>query len=450
MTPSSSAATVAYVRLSQDREGAGLGVQRQTEDCRELARAAGWEIDEVIVDNDLSASGKRARPGYLRMLARMQSGEIARVIAWHTDRLHRSPIELEAYVTASEQHHIVTRTVKAGELDLSTPAGRMVARVHCAIARHEIEHKSERQKRAELQRAQAGTPRVAGMRAYGYADDRATIVPAEAAVVRDAGDQLLAGESLRGVCSELNARGVLTVTGAPWQPTVLRAMLCRPRLAGLSVYQGEVVGRGSWDPILAEPTWRALCSLLQQPGRRQGSNARRHLLTGLAVCADCSSAVTLHVGGGNRPAGSRTAYQCRDCRMTRAVPAVDMFVTGAVVGRLEQLQLEEEAEAPGSEREKLEARLSEVAERFAAGDITGDQLTLVTRRLRAELAKLDRAEHTARRRLLAGLLGDGAADAFGALSLQQRRAVIADLFEVRLHRSPGRLFRPESVHLVWR
>lgn len=443
-------ATVVYVRLSQDRVGAGLGVQRQTEDCRELASRLGWDVHDVVVDNDLSASGKRPRPGYLGLLARMQDGEVGRVVAWHTDRLHRSPLELEEYVSASERHHIVTATVKAGELDLSTPSGRMVARVHCAIARHEIEHKSERQRRAEEQRARSGGARVAGLRAYGFERDRVTVVPGEAAVVREAAARLLAGESLRGVCADLNSRGVVTVTGVPWHPTVLREMLRRPRLAGLSAYRGEVVGRGQWPAILDESTWGALGALLEQPGRRNGSNTRRHLLTGLAICDGCAVPMSLHVGGASRPETSRTAYRCPTCRMSRAVPMVNEFVVAAVVARLEQLHLADEETVDQAERDALQRRLDEAAEHFAAGDISGEQLAIVSRRLRGNLARLDRVEANARRGLLAGLLGTRAGEAFGSLSLEQRRAVIAELVEVRLARSPGRVFRPDTVRLVWR
>lgn len=444
------AATVVYVRLSQDREGAGLGVTRQSEDCQELARNLGWDVADIIVDNDLSASGRKPRPGYLALLARMQAGEIARVIAWHTDRLHRSPLELEAYVTASEQHHIVTRTVKAGELDLSTPAGRMVARVHCAIARHETEHKAERQKRAELQRAQTGGARVAGIRAYGYALDRATIVPDEAAIIRDAASRILKGESLRSVCASLNGDQIPTVTGKTWQPTVLREMLRRPRLAGLSAYRGEIVGQGTWQPILEEPIWRALCAILDEPGRRQGSNARRHLLTGLAVCDDCSTPMTLHVGGAQRSATSKTAYQCPQCNLSRSTPRVDAFVTESAIARLEDLTLSEAPDDDTTAQQRtVEARLADAAEHFAAGDISGDQLALVSRRLRGELAKLVRVEQATRRHMLSGLLGERASRDFAGLSLEQRRAVIADLVQVRLMRSPGRTFRPETIRLIW-
>ncbi len=48
-----------YCRISDDRRGLGLGVQRQRQDCHELAGRNGWQIVATFVDNDVSAySGK--------------------------------------------------------------------------------------------------------------------------------------------------------------------------------------------------------------------------------------------------------------------------------------------------------------------------------------------------------------------------------------------------------
>ena len=116
-----------YVRISRDRAGAGLGVERQEQDCRALADQLGWAVVDFYSDNDISAYSGKRRPDYERMLADISAGRINAVIAWHTDRLHRSPLELERYVSVSEKHHVPTHTVQAGPLDLATPSGRMVA-----------------------------------------------------------------------------------------------------------------------------------------------------------------------------------------------------------------------------------------------------------------------------------------------------------------------------------
>ncbi|KPC65913.1 recombinase, partial [Streptomyces sp. NRRL F-6602] len=208
---------VIYVRISQDRTGSHLGVDRQREDCEALAEHNGWEVVEVYVDNDLSAYSGKPRPDYRRMLADLEDGTATVVIAWHTDRLHRSPTELEEYIDLSQRRGIDTHTVQAGDLDLSTSSGRMTARIHGAVARHESEHKAERVARARLQKAKAGLW-GGGIRPFGWGvptgetqkkTDRKTgeevevpvldmnkLVAEEAAALVHGHDLLLRGDSL--------------------------------------------------------------------------------------------------------------------------------------------------------------------------------------------------------------------------------------------------------------
>ncbi len=69
-----------YARISSDREGDGLGVARQLEDCERLAERKGWRVAERYVDDDVSAwSGKR-RPEYERMLDDLRGGRDRRAV----------------------------------------------------------------------------------------------------------------------------------------------------------------------------------------------------------------------------------------------------------------------------------------------------------------------------------------------------------------------------------
>jgi DNA invertase Pin-like site-specific DNA recombinase len=179
-----------YCRISRDREGAGLGVATQEADCRELARKLGWTVVTVHTDNDMSAHSGRSRPGYENLLKQIGSGDIGAVLAWHTDRLHRSPVELEAYVVACETHGVITQTVKAGHIDLTTASGLMIARMLGATARYEVDHQIERQRRAKKRSAEAGKWK-GGRRPYGYAADGVTLVPDEAKGIADATTALL-------------------------------------------------------------------------------------------------------------------------------------------------------------------------------------------------------------------------------------------------------------------
>ena len=156
-----------YCRISRDREGAGLGVDRQEADCRDLAERLGWEIAAVFVDNDISAYSGAPRPQYRTMLDDVRAGKIRGVIAWHPDRLYRRAVDLEEFVTIAEAHALPVQTVTAGTVDLSTASGRMVARMLGAAAQHEVDHARERSRRAKAQAAVDGRYR-GGPRPYGY------------------------------------------------------------------------------------------------------------------------------------------------------------------------------------------------------------------------------------------------------------------------------------------
>ena len=103
-----------YARISDDKEGAGLGTARQLADCRELAEKRGWTVAREYEDNDYSAFSGRKRPGYRHMLADVASGTVNAVVAWHTDRLHRSPLNSRSSSPSSSSTTYRSRSSMAG------------------------------------------------------------------------------------------------------------------------------------------------------------------------------------------------------------------------------------------------------------------------------------------------------------------------------------------------
>ena len=91
-----------YVRISSDPDQARAGVERQRQDCVAHCEGRGWEVVGVYEDNDISAYSGKARPAYRRLLEDLKAGTIDAVVAWHPDRLHRSPRELEEFIDVVE------------------------------------------------------------------------------------------------------------------------------------------------------------------------------------------------------------------------------------------------------------------------------------------------------------------------------------------------------------
>src|SRR4051812_2700482 len=196
-----------YCRISTDRAGDELGVQRQREDCQKLAQARGWNVVAVFSDDDLSAFKGKVRPGYDSLLEGLKAGTITAVVAWHPDRLHRSPVELEQFIDVVNAAGAEVATVMAGGDDLGAAAGRKTARVVGAVARHESEQKSERIKRQREQMALQGRPH-GGRRAYGYDRSGSEVVDSEAVMIREAAARVVKGDSLRTIAIDWNDRGI--------------------------------------------------------------------------------------------------------------------------------------------------------------------------------------------------------------------------------------------------
>ncbi|MGI8625593.1 MAG: recombinase family protein [Geodermatophilaceae bacterium] len=465
-----------YCRISQDREGAGLGVDRQRKDCEALAGKMGWTIVATHTDNDLSAYSGKPRPGYRALLADLEGGRADSVLVWHTDRLHRSPRELEEYVDLCERHKVVTQTCKAGELDLATPSGRAVARTLGAWARFEVEHKSERTKTAQLQAAAAGRW-LGGGRPFGWnvhEDGSALLNRSEAREVRNATKAVLAGASLGSIITDWNNRGVLTSTGRRWSYSTARQLLARPRNAGLSTYNGEIVGKSTWPPLVTEDTWRSVVALLEDPDRRTStSNRVKWLLVGIGICGTCGETIRSAAVISNRAKGtSRTIYRCatteprrqsgKPAHVARAAMPLDELVHGVMVERLSRpdaldLFLSDpghDAEGLRVEAVALRMRLGEAADSFAEGAITKAQLERATARIRDRLSEVEAVmTRQSRGGPLASLAGAAdPAKQWRKIGLDRQRAILSDLVTITILPSGkrGKAFDPDLIHFEWR
>ncbi|AFE16493.1 integrase [Mycobacterium tuberculosis RGTB327] len=68
-------------------------------------------------------------------------------------------------MSLADEKRLALATV-AGDVDLATPQGRLVARLKGSVAAHETEHKKARQRRAARQKAERGHPNWS--KAFGY------------------------------------------------------------------------------------------------------------------------------------------------------------------------------------------------------------------------------------------------------------------------------------------
>lgn len=479
---------VVYCRISQDRTGAGLGVERQRQDCEALAERNGWDVVEVYVDNDVSAYSGKKRKGYQRMLADLDQGTATAVIVWHTDRLHRSPLELENYINLCEKRGVSTHTVQAGALDLVTPSGRAQARFMGVVARLESEHKGERVARARQQKALKGEW-MGGIRPFGWGlptgamvkkTDRKTgdevevpeldmlkAVPEEAEALRLWTDEILSGGSIRGLVKWCADKGVLTTRGNPVTHTDMRDMLLRPRNAGIAVYRGEEVGRGQWEQIVDETKYRAVVAILKDPSRTTvPGNQPKWLGSLLYRCGrgDCPHFVYVTQSGGR----SYPSYRCQTGHGGgRRAEIVDQYVEETVIVRL-SLPDAQDLLLPGpgdvnvaglqAESEDIRRRMTDLAGLFGAGQLELGPFTEGMETARAQLEGVtQQLARAATRDPLVDLVGaPDVGKAWKSLGLDRQRNVLRGLLGVTLKTPrPGRMpdggyFDYDAVVFEWK
>lgn len=522
-----------YARISEDREGAHLATERQTDDCRELAERLStpqveYKIVKIFEDNDLSAYTGKPRPGYKAMLAALREGEAECVLAWHTDRLHRSPAELEEYIDVCGPAGIPTRTAKAGDLDLSTATGRMIARQLGVQARYEVERMIERSRRARDQKATHGEY-AGGPRPFGYEEDGLTprtlecrpcgrrgpkgFTPqqhcdacdavdqfsrdlvcqncsekdtltvvyhcvrcdtaatfadgSEAALIRDAGPSVLAGASIGSLTSAAVEAGVKTSHGKNHRN--LRAILMRPRNAGLLLHRGEIVGRANWMRLMDEPVWRSMVAVLEDPSRIPSApNTRKHLGSNIYACLVCGATLKASSKSNGRGGRTRAVYRCRekDC-VTRNLADLDDYVQLVFLARLQRedaaellLHREDPVDVRAIQKDMRAARatLDDLAAALGAGEMDRQEWLAARAPARRRLEDAEaRMSSAVQANPLAELVGapDPVA-AWNALDLSRKRAAIDFAMSVgvgpaRRGRMPGGAYFDESsVEIVWK
>ena len=458
-----------YVRISDDGEGSRAGVKRQVEDCERICAERGWGVAGVYKDNDRSAYSGKRRPAYERLVADMKSGAIGAVVVWHADRLTRQPRELEDFIEVANAAgtELVTAT---GDLDLASAEGRLMARLTGAVAVKESEDKSRRLRRKHEELARDGKVAGGGHRPFGYEADRITINPAEAKLIRQAAERILAGESQRSILRDWAQQGVTTSAGNAWASQSLRRMLLSPRIAGLRAHRGEVVGTAEWEPIIDEATHHRLKARLSTKTSGRQARQRRYLLTGgLAVCGHCGASLVARPNNRAKPsmvcAAGPGQTGCGRLRVT-AEP-LEEFVGAMVIEALDSpnlvtaLQTADTTDSDDAETMRHIGQWQDQVEQLAIDHYTDQQISRAeylaaskALNARIEQAKTSLSRGT-RNRVLADLpqTRQQLQQAWDQSDTSWRRALIAavvDQIEVGPAVRGRNRFDPDRLTIHWR
>lgn len=285
-----------------------------------------------------------------------------------------------------------------------------------------------------------------GRRPFGYTADRRHLDSPEATAIRAAVAAVLAGDPVSAVARAWNRAGPSTVSGVPWSASTLRRILLSGRIAGWVERDGRLVGRGDWPAIISLEEHRQLQAVLTTGDSR----VRSYLLTGFVFCARCGHKMAARpVTAGGR---HRRRYACDG--NGGGCAGVGIAADG-LEGHVERLFAEHQAAVgtglglagrggPGG-LAILEARLDQLADMFAAGEVSRTEW----QRARGEI--VGRLEDQLR------AVGSLAAAGAGGASMEDlpfrvrrqllRRAIASVTVSPR---RGGNRFDPTRVQVQWR
>ncbi|MBY0290144.1 MAG: recombinase family protein [Mycobacteriaceae bacterium] len=198
---------VAFSRVSTDEQADrrnGLEAQRAAIDAEATRR--GWTVEHLA---DEGVSGKHIGPALRKALELLASGQADGLIVAKLDRLARSIVNAANIIEAAQKQGW-SLVVLDMDLDLTTAAGRMMARQLVSFAEYERELIGERTKAALAAKKQRGE-RIGRPR------------EASSKVVRRIVADRDNGLSFDRIAKALEAEGILSPRGGQkWQSSTVR------------------------------------------------------------------------------------------------------------------------------------------------------------------------------------------------------------------------------------
>ncbi len=127
-----------YVRVSTHKQD----TRSQEPDLKQWAEAYANAMP-VRWYREKATAKTMDRPGWNRLEREIDAGKVAKLVVWRLDRLGRTASGLTALFDKLTALKVGLVSLKDG-LDLTTPAGRLIANVLASVAAYENEVRSER------------------------------------------------------------------------------------------------------------------------------------------------------------------------------------------------------------------------------------------------------------------------------------------------------------------
>ena len=205
---------VGYVRVStRDQGDSGAGLDAQRDAITRAVEYRGWNLLRIYEDV-ASGSSMDKRPQLAEALAAIERGEASTLVVAKLDRLSRSAVDFGTLLERATKGGWNVVILDLG-VDLSTPAGEMVATVMAAVAQWERRQISQRTREGLAAKKRMGVK--LGRPSRLTLDTLGTLRTLHAS-----------GMGYRAIATELNRLSVPTSQGGKrWHASTVKAILSK-------------------------------------------------------------------------------------------------------------------------------------------------------------------------------------------------------------------------------
>ena len=371
---------VAYYRYSGGSGQTEQSVEGQRRDCEAYAKLHGMTILHEYIDRHISGKTDD-RAAFQQMMKDSDKGAFDMVICWKTDRFARNRYDSAVYKKRLRDNGV--EIIYAAESNVQGAEGIIIEGLMEALAEYYSAELAEKMRRGMRESALKGQA-ISRCRALGLTTDenkKFVIDERTAPTVRFIFEHYAAGESSTSIIEQLNAKGLRTSQGGPFNKSSI------PRIIQNEMYRGVYVSKAynvriedAIPAIIDDDLWGRAQAMMKTNRQLKAKYEPKadYLLSGKLFCAECGGLMKGVSGhsGGNGEVYRYYACSNPECHK-RNIPKADLEgkvirsirdhllqpdTMEALADALVEVQ-EADATKPDAEREALEQELRDVRRR---------------------------------------------------------------------------------------
>ena len=298
----------AYIRVSTEDQ-VELSPESQMEEIRKYAQREGILLleDQIYIDAGISGKKAERRPEFMRMIATAKEKDcpFSVILLWKYSRFARNQEESIFYKSILRSKCGID-VVSVTEPLIAGPFGSLIERIIEWMDEFYSIRLSQEVKRSMKINAERG--RLQASPSFGYRAKDGILIPDEneAVYVRRIFDSFLSGKGLFVIARELNAMGVRTHRGNPFENRTVEYILRNPVYIGKLRWnpsgwtrrdfsnENIIVADSEHEPLVSMETWEAAQRQLDEIKAQWGYKARpvselKGWTSGIVRCAACGA-----------------------------------------------------------------------------------------------------------------------------------------------------------------